>query len=302
MNYTKELSTIKSALSHELYKVLKVAGAYIAGGALTSVFSNKEINDIDVYFPSAQAFSDAVKAVYGKDETPEDMFDWLSTYQATAVHVSKRALLLTVGGQKVQFIAHKFYEKPEDIFKTFDFTINMAVWDLKNDNLLLHDDFLKHLSQRYIQINANTSYPLVSVLRVNKYKDKGFNCSKSQLLKLLLAVNKLKIESWEDLFDQLGGMYGTAPEDIFDKTKPFNLESAIDTLDAVEFKETIFKNNPGYEDVMVALPFAFPRSEVLAEIERLQKIIDQPKPSWYGADWTEKESKAMIALKIYLED
>ncbi len=300
MNYTKELKIIKEALSSELYEVLKEAGAYVAGGALTSVFTNQEINDIDVYFPNAEAFSGVMKAIYSEGNTPNDMQDILSSFQVPISHVSKRAVLATVDGQKVQFIAHRFYEKPEDIFKTFDFTINMAVFDLKTDSLVLHDNFFKHLSQRYLSINPETSYPLISVLRVNKYTSKGYTCSKSQLLKLLLAVNKLKIESWSELFDQLGGMYGTPPEEIFDTTQQFSLELAIQTLESVEFKDYVVKNNPTYLDVLLEIPYAFPRSEVLAEVDSLQKLIETPYPQWYGSSYYDKEKKVVSVLQQYL--
>lgn len=300
----KEIKKLKALIGEDFYNVLKAAKAYIAGGALTSVFTNKEVNDIDVYFRDGESFVNVLREVYKVEEesVPDDMLDLLSSFQVKVNHVSTRAVLCTSeGGQKVQLIAHQFYEKPEDIFETFDFTINMAVFDLAEESLLMHPDFLKHCSQRYLAVNPKTSYPLISVLRVNKYKDRGYGISKSQLLRLLLAVNALKIDSWDTLFDQLGGMYGTAPEDIFDKTQEFSLELAIETLDAVEFKETVCTNNPSFDDIMVAIPGAFKPETIQAKRDYLFDVVSKPVPTWYGENYHDVEKKTLSKLEEYLK-
>jgi hypothetical protein len=300
----KELKKIKSLIGEDFYNVLKGVKAYVAGGALTSVFTNKEVNDIDVYFPNEEAFVNTLREIYKEEEDliPDNIVDFLGSFQVKVNHVSSRAVLCTVdGGQHVQLIAHRFYEKPEDIFETFDFTINMAVFDLASETLLTHPDFLKHCSQRYLAVNPKTSYPLISVLRVNKYKDRGYTISKSQLLRLLLAVNELKIDTWDKLFDQLGGMYGTAPEDIFDKTQEFSTELAIETLDRVEFKERLFANNPTFDDIMLAIPTAFPLEKLQQRRNELQDLVDKPLPKWYGDGFYEVEKKTLVKLESYLK-
>lgn len=300
----KEIVKLKNLVGEDFYSVLKAAGAYIAGGALTSLFTNKEVNDIDVYFPNSDSFVNVLREIYKVEEEsiPNDVFDHLSPFQVKVNHVSNRAVLCTAdGGQKVQLIAHQFYEKPEDIFKTFDFTINMAVYDLSTETLIMHPEFLKHCSQRYLAINTQTSYPLISVLRVNKYKERGYTISKSQLLRLLLAVNALKIDSWDALFDQLGGMYGTAPEDIFDQTKEFSLELAMETLDTAEFKEIVYANNPTFEDIMVAIPGAFKLEAIIARRDSLLELVNKPIPNWYGDHYYDTEKKALAKFEEYLK-
>lgn len=96
-----------------------------------------------------------------------------------------------------------------------------------------HPDFLKHNAQRYLGFSEKTRYPLVSALRVQKYKERGYDISKGQMLKLLLAVNAKNIDSWEVLLDELGSMYGLKPDEIFDTSKEFSLESAMEQLDKV---------------------------------------------------------------------
>jgi hypothetical protein len=38
---------------------------------------------------------------------------------------------------------------------------------------VLHEDFLKHNSQRILKFNPTTDFPIISALRVQKYEDKG---------------------------------------------------------------------------------------------------------------------------------
>lgn len=57
--YEKELEQIKQAACHFLPD-----GAFIAGGALTAVFTGQPINDVDIYFKSQEAFIAAVEQAY----------------------------------------------------------------------------------------------------------------------------------------------------------------------------------------------------------------------------------------------
>lgn len=270
--YPSELKKIQACVDADVWDMLADLGCFIAGGALTSVFTNKEINDIDVYFPSKEAFTKAVQHIM---QVQEYEYEWwiggnskkptgfieeydISSYALITSVVTKKAILFHKGENKVQFIAHRFYNSPQEIFNDFDFTVNMAAYEMKTGKFILHDDFLKHCSQRYLSFNENTSYPLVSALRVKKYTDRGYTISKAQYLKICLAVNNKNIDSWEKLFDELGGMYGTPPEEIFDTTQPFSLEVAMQKLDDVVISETV-KNNTNHtmKSIVKTMPHAF---------------------------------------------
>src|SRR5690606_10611694 len=114
-------------------------------------------------------------------------------------------------------IVYKFFETPEDVFNAFDFSVNMGAYDFKERNFVLDSRFLRHNAQRYLEVNTNTDYPLISVLRVDKYREKGYRISKPQMLALLMAVSSLKLDSWEQAQDQFSGMYGVDPDKLFDK-------------------------------------------------------------------------------------
>ena len=51
----------------DLYRLLEDTNAIVAGGAITSIFSNKEINDVDVYFRKIEDMVNFIKACYGEE-------------------------------------------------------------------------------------------------------------------------------------------------------------------------------------------------------------------------------------------
>lgn len=257
MQYPNELRKLKAQMSDDLWEVLAENGCMIAGGAVTSVFTNKEINDIDVYFPSKEAFTKVVGEIYGRYTHGLEGEYCLGYSDARGMHVTKKSLLIMSEGHDVQFIGYAFYPTARDIFKAFDYTINMGACYMYDGRFSLHDEFLKHNAQRYLHFNPATLYPLISILRANKYRERGYTISKSQMLRGLLAVNKKDINSWDKLIDELGGMYGVAPEEIFDTTKEFSFDLAIETLDKFEIRDKIITNNPTVDDVVLAMPDSF---------------------------------------------
>lgn len=242
MKYQREIDYVTSLMDADLLGLLEDNDCIIAGGALTSVFTNKPVNDIDVYFRSKEGFSNVMREVIGPHHWEDDSINFSS---AIVTHYTSKSILLRSNDQDVQFIAYKFFETPEEIFNDFDFTINMAALELKTKNLTVYSEFLKHNAQRYLGFNEGTRYPLVSALRVHKYKERGYDISKAQFLKLCLAINAKNIDSWEVLMDELGSFYGLKPDEIFDTTKGFSLQSAMDQLEAIySIPNKMYKNLP----------------------------------------------------------
>lgn len=215
---------------------LQFDGAYIAGGAVTSAFTNAKINDVDVYFKSRRAFEIGVYQAY------EDGL-W-------CVAASKRAVTFAdQSGNIAQLMHFDYFPTAEDIFAAFDFTVCMGALDLDagkkskwvgielvttgeehpESGFVLHVDFLKHNSQRFLKFNPGTRYPLASATRVLKYQQRGYTIGKGDMMKIALAVRGVTIETWEDLKDQIGGAYGDKVV-LGNEDKPFTLGAAIAAL------------------------------------------------------------------------
>lgn len=197
-------------------KCCPIPDAFAAGGAVTSVFTNRDINDVDVYFKSREAFEYAVADAY------ENGFWCVST--------TKRAVTFADnGGTPIQFMHFDFFPTAQDIFDAFDFTVVMGALDFDTDEFSFHNDFLKHNSQRFLRFHPGTRYPLASATRVLKYQDRGYTIGKGDVLKIVLAGRKVKIDTWEELKDQIGGAYG---EKVVLGTEgtPFSLDAAISAM------------------------------------------------------------------------
>lgn len=229
MSYEAERRLINQALP------LRFDDAFVAGGAVTSVFTGAKINDVDVYFKSRRAFETGVYQAY------EDGL-W-------CVAASKRAVTFTDQGRIVQMMHFDFFPTAEAIFAAFDYTICMGALDLDacvkshwdgvrlvtegaehpESGFIFHPDFLKHNSQRFLKFNAGTRYPLASATRVLKYQQRGYTIGKGDMMKIALAVRGVKIDTWDDLKDQIGGAYGDKVV-LGNEDTPFTLEAAIAAL------------------------------------------------------------------------
>ncbi|OBA05452.1 hypothetical protein A9D36_09605 [Bacillus subtilis] len=229
MSYQFEKNKLYAYLGEELVEALKRNEAIIAGGAITSLFNNKEINDVDIYFRSDK------KACSFLEEC------WNSNVYVTS-H-TKKATLFIKKRLKLQMIHFKFFSDAESIFNTFDFTICMGAFDFKTEAFTLHEDFLKHNSQRILKFNSQTAFPIVSLLRVQKYTDKEYTISKPEFIRIVLTCMDLTINTYEELKDQMGGMYGINYDKLFEdeKDEDFNLREAVDKIADMVLDEDYFK-------------------------------------------------------------
>ncbi|MEL3959492.1 hypothetical protein NST17_20280 [Caldifermentibacillus hisashii] len=227
MNTTFEKNKLYNHLG-DLVDVLKRHKAYVAGGTITSLFSNREINDVDIYFRDEESLIKFLSEIW-------DGHKW-------NVSATKKAILMIYDDVQIQLIHFNYFNSPEDIFNTFDFTVCMGCFDFSTDEFVFHPDFLKHNSQRILKFNSDTAYPIVSMLRVQKYEDKGYYISKPEFIRIILTCMKLEINTYEDLKEQLGGMYGINYDKLFEdvKDEKFDLQKAIDKIADITLDESYF--------------------------------------------------------------
>jgi len=231
MNYISEKKALKSLLSDEVLELLKDAEAVIAGGAITSLFTNREVNDLDVYFRSEEQLFRTIAAIYGLD----DYTDYVEIGQFELVYNghSQRTLMFQNGEQDVQFMTFKWFDSINAIFETFDFTCCMGAYDCSTDEFVLHPEFMQHNSQRYLKFNPGTAYPIMSLMRVDKYRERGYVISKTEMLRVIGTCMALDIKSWGDVKDHIGGMYGYDVDDVFDETVEFSIDEMVNQLDTI---------------------------------------------------------------------
>lgn len=197
-------------------------GGFVAGGALTSAFTNGSINDVDIYFKTKEDFIEAVACAY--DE------------QLWCVAHSDRAITFAHRDGVVQLMHFDFFATAEAIFDAFDYTVCMAAYDIDKEEFVFHEDFLKHNSQRYLKFHNGTRYPFGSLMRVLKYQQRGYTIGKSDLLRIGLKCSEVEINSWEDLAAAIGGQYGEKA--LVETDKEFSIDAALDLFTNSEITVT----------------------------------------------------------------
>lgn len=218
---------IHKLFSEPMIKAINEKGGFfVAGGFFTSKVTRKDVNDVDIYFVNKESLSEFIKWI--KDDT-----HWCT-------FISDKSLNYCVDGEKLQLIHYEYYNSLQEIWNHYDFTINMAGWDSRTDEVEMHENFLIHNSQRYLHFNPNTLFPLISALRVQKMLQRGYYIPKNQFVKIMLAVSQLDMKSWEDFKSHCGALYGlnyVTNEIIGDKE--FSIENALEVVE-----NTSFDNKP----------------------------------------------------------
>ena len=242
--FVKEL---KKLIPQPTWNFLKAHKCMLVGGALTSILTKKEINDFDIYFKDRDSFILSLMDVRNiKDNLPieefpeedEINFQHLDQYEFHYLCHTEKSVTFKPKYSEVlfQFIHQNFYKDVDEVFNDFDFTINMIGYDFELDEVVVHPEAMLHLSQRILVTNSGTKYPLISILRTNKYQERGYTISKKEMIKLLLAVNKLEINSYEDVGKHIGGLYGALNvAEVFDTTKEFSVDEVIMQLSELDF-------------------------------------------------------------------
>lgn len=226
--YEFEKNKLYDLIGKDMVETLKEYKCIVAGGSITSLFTRHEINDIDIYFKDNDSI---IKALQGLEDDGEYI---LSSTNKAVLFKEKETLF--------QYIHFRAFENTEDIFNTFDFTVCMGAFDFETEEFILHEDFLKDNSQRMLRFNPNTAFPIMSALRVEKYKNKGYEISKMEFIKILLTINNLQIRTLEELKEQVGGMYGIDYAKAFegiDETN-FSMTDVIEKLSKLSLSDEYF--------------------------------------------------------------
>jgi hypothetical protein len=235
-DYLFEKKKLKIYLGETLYNIFKSFNVIVAGGTITSLFTNHDINDIDVYFRSKEELGDFLK---------EEMEGtWIIAH-------TDKALLFRYEKIEVQAIYFKYFANPQEIFDTFDFTVCMGAFDFSTEEFVLHNDFIKHNSQRILKFNQETAYPIVSALRVDKYKKKGYTISKSEFIRIMLTILKSEIKDYKTLKEQIGGMYGENYDKLIEpqEGEEFDLAVIIEKMKDLCYDDNYFKTSTHVCDI-----------------------------------------------------
>lgn len=235
MNINVELDKI-----HDIF----VEGAFVAGGAVLSKITKQPISDYDIYPKS-------------RNNIPS-IIQYLLDDSCFVVNVSNRAItlksnnIINKNGERaiIQVMTFDDFNTAEKIFSKFDFSVCMVAYDFDNKTYHFGDNFWKDVASRSITFNPGTAYPLASMIRVHKYKEKGYNIGISQMTKIGVAVSNTKIESYDDLAESIGGQYGEQinTASLAEKYGDFSIDNVYKILDEVSLASVYTSMGADYED------------------------------------------------------
>lgn len=199
---------------------------YVAGGAILSAATKSEPADYDIYPKSRKA---AVDNIYYLMEE-ENCF---------IVNISDRAVTLKSNshtndkGERilVQVMMFDEFSSSKSIFDFFDFTVCMAAFDCDTKTYEFHADFWPDVASKTLRFNPNTRYPLNSMMRIGKYRNKGYVLPTSEMIRMSLTLMQSTMPtSWEDLEKVIGGTYGQQVK-LHTEGLEFSIENAIQLFD-----------------------------------------------------------------------
>lgn len=220
-------------------------GSYLAGGAILSMATKTNISDYDIYPKSNEALLDIL--YYLMDDS-----DWFIVNITDKAITFKTNSFINDKGDRliIQIMTYDTFETPEKIFEHFDFSVCMAAFDYDTEKYIFHENFYPDIASKTIRFNPKTKYPLNSILRIQKYKEKGYYTSKPELLKMILtSIQKGMPNSWEELEKEIGGTYGKEIT-LNASDKECTYENIIEILDEISHCGFIQKDkSEEYRDI-----------------------------------------------------
>lgn len=192
MTHDREAAILNHRLGEKLRTVLQEFGGYVAGGAVTSIFRSRPIQDFDLFFRDA----DSLKPALGRLRELAD--------DGSKIIETDAAISVTIDAKRVQGVRATSGD-PQHVIQSFDFTICQAAF-VPDYTFIFGPRFMQHLAQRRLVFNLKAEYPICSLFRARKFIKRGFDFPGIEAIKLGLSIQKLQISTYSDLKKQLMGI------------------------------------------------------------------------------------------------
>lgn len=215
----------------------------ITGGCIASMLLNEPVNDYDVYIRNRGACKilaeyyinkfnkdngadvalvcknkqikptvpssgvaketdmsfDLMTAEEASLETPTEIEDEGEPYRP--IFITSNAITLA---NDVQIVV-RFYGKPQEIHKNFDFVHCTSYYDSQTSQLVLPPQALEALLTKEL-VYVGSKFPICSIIRTRKFIRRGYTISAGQYLKMCFQLSMLDLQDIEVLENQLVGV------------------------------------------------------------------------------------------------
>ena len=216
--------------------------AIIAGGCIASMLLGEDIRDYDVYFDSAgsaekvakyyvERFGDGSISVVHEGVSGPFAIDVPAgievnnegTDKYRPICVTEHAVTLA---NNVQIVL-RFCYSVEDIINVFDFIHCKNVWH--DGSVTFNSDAIESILTRDL-VYTGSSYPLASLIRMRKFIKRGWNINAGQILKIVFDLQKLDLNDYDVLRNQLVGVDTAFFSELLiqmRQEKPHNLDTFL---------------------------------------------------------------------------
>lgn len=241
MNEREKYLLLEPLKKVNILSELKNCNATIAGGAITSIFTDNKINDYDIYF-HRQIDYFKLSGIFKQKTNFKKIIE---TVNADTYKDKDYENNITIQLIKLD---RMFIENITELINEFDFTICMGAYSFVNNEFILDENFIKHNSQRRLVYNINCKFPICALYRLKKYLKREYKVSGAEIIKLALSIHKLQIDNYHDLKEQLLGIDTFLLKELTDKLE--SDEYADKIYDYDEFIHFIDSYLEQYEDIL----------------------------------------------------
>lgn len=169
-------------------------GAIIAGGfALSCVLDDKNAKDIDIFFTSKEAF-DKTLALFSLpvDKQSDDWaFQGYKVAEAPKGADNRYVLLTHETRPAVQLLKMVWYDSPEHVIDSFDFTISQFAFT--NKGFYYNGEAMLDLAKKRLVLHR-MQFPASTLKRLIKYTKKGYYACPGSLVTICEAIQEYKGE------------------------------------------------------------------------------------------------------------
>ncbi len=220
INTKNEHEIIQEVLGKRLCELLAENNAFLAGGAITSLFTNSKINDWDIFFQTQEEFN-VVRTIFSRLNKINAQ-EKVGFSKIELITETSNAATFKVPSEMHMRQTHESYGKSyavddnfiiqlcqkdflpiKEALARFDWTCVMGAYEFKSKEFYFHPNFFPDNSRKSLVINENCHSPFSAYFRHNKYKERGYTISFVEEFKMLMMLNDVKFETWEEFLDSV---------------------------------------------------------------------------------------------------
>lgn len=258
-------------------------GTFLAGGAVLSLMTGNKINDLDLYFASRATVAEFIEENSG-----------VYLHSVTDKSISLSLSTTKYGTKEFQLIYFDSYSNADEIFRDFDFSVCQCAYSFDDKQFYFHVDFWEHLGAKKLVFSPSTKFPIISLLRVEKYQQKSFSIGNGELRKIALAISKLNLEDKSEFLLHYGSMYGLESSvDLFlEDDALFNAETALGKFSKDYQKPTLIFNTQNNIKTVVDKPTPYKSEWMVDYLRKEGSYLDFIQQPYYveveGEGWDKR--------------